>query len=264
MASPVLFNRLALIGVGLIGGSIARAARALGIVREIVATSRSEPTRQRIARTGACRPGGRDQRRRGRRRRSGDRLRSDRRLRRSRKRNRPAPQARRDRLRRRLGQGRGGARHGAPHSGRRAFHSRPSGRRHRRIPAPMPASPSCSSTAGASSRRRRTPRRPPSSGCVQFWKAFGASVEIMSAGASRPGARGDQPCAAPDRLQHRRHGVRPAPTSPSRKSSNIPPAAFAISPASPRPTRPCGATFSCTTRKRCWKCSAASTRISRP
>ncbi len=43
-----LFDRLALIGVGLIGGSIARAARALGIVRTIVATSRSEPTRQRI------------------------------------------------------------------------------------------------------------------------------------------------------------------------------------------------------------------------
>ena len=33
MASPVLFDRLALIGVGLIGGSIARATRALGIVR---------------------------------------------------------------------------------------------------------------------------------------------------------------------------------------------------------------------------------------
>jgi cyclohexadieny/prephenate dehydrogenase len=44
-----LFRRLALIGVGLIGGSIARAARALGNVTTIVATSRSEPTRQRIA-----------------------------------------------------------------------------------------------------------------------------------------------------------------------------------------------------------------------
>ena len=52
MASPVLYDRLALIGVGLIGGSIARAARALGIVREIVATSRSEPTRQRIRELG--------------------------------------------------------------------------------------------------------------------------------------------------------------------------------------------------------------------
>ena len=48
MAPAPLFNRLTLIGVGLIGGSIARAARALGIVDTIVATSRSEPTRKRI------------------------------------------------------------------------------------------------------------------------------------------------------------------------------------------------------------------------
>jgi cyclohexadieny/prephenate dehydrogenase len=52
MASAVLFDRLALIGVGLIGGSIARAARGLGIVRSIVATSRSEATRQRIRELG--------------------------------------------------------------------------------------------------------------------------------------------------------------------------------------------------------------------
>ena len=51
-ASAPLFNRLALIGVGLIGGSIARAARALGLVETIVATSRSETTRQRIAELG--------------------------------------------------------------------------------------------------------------------------------------------------------------------------------------------------------------------
>ena len=38
-----LFNRLALIGVGLIGSSIARAARAQGAVRSIVATARSPP-----------------------------------------------------------------------------------------------------------------------------------------------------------------------------------------------------------------------------
>ena len=47
-----LFNRLALIGVGLIGSSIARAARALGAVEEIVVTSRSEQTRQRAAELG--------------------------------------------------------------------------------------------------------------------------------------------------------------------------------------------------------------------
>ena len=41
MSRPPLFNRLALIGVGLIGSSIARAARAQGVVRSIVATARS-------------------------------------------------------------------------------------------------------------------------------------------------------------------------------------------------------------------------------
>ena len=51
MPAP-LFDRLALIGVGLIGGSIARAARGLGLMRSIAATSRSEPTRQRIRELG--------------------------------------------------------------------------------------------------------------------------------------------------------------------------------------------------------------------
>jgi cyclohexadieny/prephenate dehydrogenase len=44
-----LFNRLALIGVGLIGSSIARAARAQGAARTIVATARSPQTRKRVA-----------------------------------------------------------------------------------------------------------------------------------------------------------------------------------------------------------------------
>jgi cyclohexadieny/prephenate dehydrogenase len=47
-----LFDRLALIGVGLIGGSIARAARAQGVVRSIVATARSAATRRRVAELG--------------------------------------------------------------------------------------------------------------------------------------------------------------------------------------------------------------------
>ena len=47
--SPPLFNRLALIGAGLIGSSIARAARAQGVVRSMVATARSGATRARIA-----------------------------------------------------------------------------------------------------------------------------------------------------------------------------------------------------------------------
>jgi cyclohexadieny/prephenate dehydrogenase len=46
------FNRLALIGVGLIGSSIARAARAQGAARTIVATARSPRTRRRVAELG--------------------------------------------------------------------------------------------------------------------------------------------------------------------------------------------------------------------
>jgi cyclohexadieny/prephenate dehydrogenase len=47
-----LFNRLALIGTGLIGSSIAHAARAQGAAREIVATARSAATRRRVAELG--------------------------------------------------------------------------------------------------------------------------------------------------------------------------------------------------------------------
>jgi len=46
------FNRIALIGFGLIGGSIARAARAQALAGEIVATARSAKTRARIAELG--------------------------------------------------------------------------------------------------------------------------------------------------------------------------------------------------------------------
>ena len=53
MSKPApLFNCLALIGVGLIGSSIARAARAQGAVRTIVATARSPRTRRRVAELG--------------------------------------------------------------------------------------------------------------------------------------------------------------------------------------------------------------------
>ncbi|MBK5959813.1 cyclohexadienyl dehydrogenase [Rhodoplanes elegans] len=52
MMTQPLFNRMALIGVGLIGSSIARAARAQGVVRSIVATARSGPTRARVAELG--------------------------------------------------------------------------------------------------------------------------------------------------------------------------------------------------------------------
>jgi cyclohexadieny/prephenate dehydrogenase len=54
MSKPpkTLYNRLALIGVGLIGSSIARAARLQGAVGSIVATARSPQTRKRVAELG--------------------------------------------------------------------------------------------------------------------------------------------------------------------------------------------------------------------
>ncbi len=51
MAKP-LFDTIAIIGLGLIGSSIARAARAQGAVREIVASSRSPQTRKRVVELG--------------------------------------------------------------------------------------------------------------------------------------------------------------------------------------------------------------------
>ena len=52
MSTQPLFDRLALIGVGLIGSSIARAARAQGAVRSIVVTARTPATRARVAELG--------------------------------------------------------------------------------------------------------------------------------------------------------------------------------------------------------------------
>jgi cyclohexadieny/prephenate dehydrogenase len=50
-ASP-LFRKIALIGFGLIGGSIARGARAQGLVGEIITTARSAKTRARVEELG--------------------------------------------------------------------------------------------------------------------------------------------------------------------------------------------------------------------
>src|SRR6476661_9755176 len=50
-AAPI-FKKVALIGFGLIGGSIARAARAQGLAGEIVTTARSAKTRARVAELG--------------------------------------------------------------------------------------------------------------------------------------------------------------------------------------------------------------------
>ncbi len=52
MSTAPLFERIALIGFGLIGGSIARAARAQGLAGEIVTTARSPATRARVQELG--------------------------------------------------------------------------------------------------------------------------------------------------------------------------------------------------------------------
>jgi cyclohexadieny/prephenate dehydrogenase len=52
MSAEPLFQRVALIGFGLIGGSIARAARAQGLAGEIVATARSAKSRARVGELG--------------------------------------------------------------------------------------------------------------------------------------------------------------------------------------------------------------------
>src|SRR3954464_11392074 len=52
MSATPIFRRVALIGFGLIGGSIARAARAQGLAAEIVTTARSAKTRARVQELG--------------------------------------------------------------------------------------------------------------------------------------------------------------------------------------------------------------------
>src|SRR5436305_13497695 len=52
MSASPLFKKVALIGFGLIGGSIARAARAQGLAGEIVTTARSARTRARVLELG--------------------------------------------------------------------------------------------------------------------------------------------------------------------------------------------------------------------
>lgn len=52
MSTEPLFKRIALLGFGLIGGSIARAARAQGLASEIATTARSAKTRTRVQELG--------------------------------------------------------------------------------------------------------------------------------------------------------------------------------------------------------------------
>ena len=108
---------------------------------------------------------------------------------------------------------------------------------------PDAASPSCSSTAGASSRRRRTPMRARSSG----WRNSGRRSAPASKSCRRSITtwcwRSPATCriSSPTTSWARRSTC---VASPSRKSSNTPPAGSAISPGSRRPTQPCGAIFS--------------------
>ncbi|NEW89553.1 prephenate dehydrogenase/arogenate dehydrogenase family protein, partial [Rhodopseudomonas sp. WA056] len=52
MNSAPMFRKVALIGFGLIGGSIARGAKSLGLAGEIVTTARSAETRERVRELG--------------------------------------------------------------------------------------------------------------------------------------------------------------------------------------------------------------------
>src|SRR3981081_4874420 len=52
MNAALSFKRIALIGFGLIGGSIARAAREQGLAGDIVTTARSAKTRARVSELG--------------------------------------------------------------------------------------------------------------------------------------------------------------------------------------------------------------------
>ena len=146
--------------VGLIGSSIARAARAQGAARTIVATARSPKTRRRVAELGiadqvvetnaaavegadlviVCIPVGA----------CGAVARRS-----------AASCGRRHRFRRRLGKRRGRARYGAASAEERALHSGTSCRRHRIFRPRRRLCRSCSSTGGASSPPRKgpTPRR---------------------------------------------------------------------------------------------------------
>ena len=146
-----MFDKIALIGIGLIGGSIAlgRAARRLRQEDRRRARGGAETAEHRQP-AEAGRPLRHRSRRRLRGRRPGDRLHAGRRLRRGRPHHRARAQAGLHRLRRGLGEAGGGRRHAAAHPGRRAFRAGPSGRRHREFRPRGRASPSCSTAAGPS------------------------------------------------------------------------------------------------------------------
>ena len=75
----------------------------------------------------------------------------------------------------------GAARHGPSPARRQCISFRRIRSPAPRIPAPTRASPNCSSTAGASSRRRTTPTTAAVERLAAFWRALGANVETMPA-----------------------------------------------------------------------------------
>ena len=259
--SPPLFERVTLIGLGLIGSSLSHAIRRAGLARRIDGYARSAETRAVARRSASSTPCMKARRRR---RRAPTSSSSARRSVSSARgaRHRSRLEARCHRQRCRLGQERRDPRRPAASAQGGAFRARPSGRRHRTIgPAAGFAelfdnrwcilTPPPRRRAGGEAGR-----------LTAFWQGCGSLVEEMDAAPSRSRARHHQPCASSHRLQYRRHGRRSRERHPS-EVIKFPPAAFAISPASPRPIPPCGATCSSTTARRCSKCWAASPKILR-
>ena len=142
---------------------------------------------------------------------------------------------------------------------KRAFHSGASGGGHGKFRPGFRLRPSffvnrwCILTPSkAPIRRRRS--------CPDFERAR-RQCRDHDGGSPRPRARGDEPSAAA--IAYTIVGTADELANVPIEVLNSPPAASATSPASRRPTRPCGATCSCTTSTPCWRCSAPSTRICR-
>ena len=261
MNTTPIFRRVALIGFGLIGGSIARAARAQGLASEIVTTARSEKTRARVTElgivdrvletnaeavkdadlvilcipVGACGPVAQE----------------------------IAPFLKAGAIVSDVGSVKGAiVREMAPHlPGECSFRPGPSGRRHRTFRSRL--------------RLRRTLHQPLVHPHAARWHRsdgrrnparvlgrHGRQGRDHDARSSRPGAGDHEPSAASDRLHHRRHRRRTGAGDVVGSDKVLRRRLSRFHPHRGVRSRRCGATCSSTTRKPCWKCSAPSTRIS--
>ena len=200
-----LFERIALIGLGLIGSSIARAARHLNLARTIVAIDAERVggragARARDRRRGDDRRGcGRDG--------CGSRhpLRAGRRLRGGGGGHAPGAQARLHRVRCGLGEGLRGRPGAAASAGRRVVRAGASGGGHRAFGTRRglcDALPQSLVHPHPARGHRRGGRR----ARARLLGGDGLQRGGHERAAPRPRARHHQPRAAPDRLQHRRHG----------------------------------------------------------